>query len=849
MSFDVFLSYNRKNQAAVVGIAERLKAAGVKPWLDIWELQAGQNWHQELERLIGTVEVAAVFFGPDGLGPWQDLEAEALVGQLVDRGCRVIPVILRECRETPRLPLFLRSFGAVDFRDQKSNPLLRLIAGINGRRIETEEPKPVLPLNNLPSSIGDLFHGREDLLAELDERLAAGSPTALVQAQAVNGLGGIGKTRLAVEYAWRRADRYSAFFFVVADSEANLRRNLAALAGADLLDLGCDAALPEDLVLKEVRKALREKPGWLAIFDNVDSAEAQQAVQKILPLQGGRVLITSRLQVWPAGTRPILVEKLSAEAARDYLLQAAERRKTREDDDECALLLAEKVEYLPLALELIAAYLGERRLSFRRLLDSWEDEQERVTTWYHPGAVRYPRSLAAAWTLCFEMLSPGARAVLYVLSHFAAEPIAQAMLEQGEGLLRQAAGGELDLPGALAELERCSLVRREGENLILHRLVQAVALGRIPEVEKQEWSDRAVRVVLAYAPEAPDDVRTWPIWDPLRPHAARAVELAGKLGPTSATSHLMNELGQLLGSKALYAEAEPLMRRALEIDQASFGTDHPDVAIDLNNLAQLLQATNRPDEAEPLMRRALEIDQASFGTDHPKVAIRLNNLAGLLQATNRLDEAEPLMRRALEIDQASCGTDHPDVARDLNNLAQLLKTTNRLDEAEPLMRRALEIDQASFGTEHPDVARDLNNLAQLLQATDRLDEAEPLMRRALEIVQASFGTDHPRVAVPLNNLASLLQDTNRLDEAEPLMRRALEIDQASFGTEHPNVARDLNNLAFLLQATNRLEEAEPLLRRAAGIFASSLGPDHPWTKAVEENLEVLLNLKKARSGD
>ena len=122
----------------------------------------------------------------------------------------------------------------------------------------------------------------------------------------------------------------------------------------------------------------------------------------------------------------------------------------------------------------------------------------------------------------------------------------------------------------------------------------------------------------------------------------------------------------------------------------SFGTDHPDVASDLNNLAQLLKATNRLAEAEPLMRRALAIDEASFGTDHPNVASDLNNLAQLLQATNRLAEAEPLMRRALAIDEPSFGKDHPRVAIRLNNLAQLLKATNRLAEAEPLDRRGLK---------------------------------------------------------------------------------------------------------------------------------------------------------------
>ena len=160
----------------------------------------------------------------------------------------------------------------------------------------------------------------------------------------------------------------------------------------------------------------------------------------------------------------------------------------------------------------------------------------------------------------------------------------------------------------------------------------------------------------------------------------------------------------------------------------------------------MLQDTNRIEEAEPLMRRALEIDEAAFGEQHPTVAIRLNNLAMLLQDTNRIEEAEPLMRRALEIDEATFGEQHPTVAIRLNNLAALLRDTNRITEAEPLMWRALEIDEAAFGEQHPTVAIRLNNLATLLQATHRSEEAEPLMRRSLEIFDTfrrQTGHEHP----------------------------------------------------------------------------------------------------------
>jgi len=182
---------------------------------------------------------------------------------------------------------------------------------------------------------------------------------------------------------------------------------------------------------------------------------------------------------------------------------------------------------------------------------------------------------------------------------------------------------------------------------------------------------------------------------------------------------------------------------------------HASAAWLLNQTATYWHPNAEWTRTEPLMRRALAIDEQSYGALHPNVAIRLNNLAALLKATNRLAEAEPLMRRALAIDEQSYGALHPDVARDLNNLAQLLKATNRLTEAEPLMRRALAIDEQSYGALHPDVAIDLNNLAQLLQATNRLAEAEPLMRRALAIIQHSLGEEHPHTLTVAKNLAAL----------------------------------------------------------------------------------------------
>jgi tetratricopeptide (TPR) repeat protein len=305
-----------------------------------------------------------------------------------------------------------------------------------------------------------------------------------------------------------------------------------------------------------------------------------------------------------------------------------------------------------------------------------------------------------------------------------------------------------------------------------------------------------------------------------------------------------------LDQTAEWPRAEPLLRR-LNALLDRLGPASTELATSLNNLAQLLYATNRLAEAEPLIQRALAIDEANFGKDHPNVARYVNNLAMLLQSTSRTTEAEPLLRRALAINEASLGKDHPDVARNLNNLAMLLYSVKRLAEAETLLRRAQVISEASLGKDHPDVALGLSNLSELLRATRRLSEAEPLQRRALSIFESCLGANHHKVASSLSNLAVLLQDSNRHAEAEPLIRRALAIDETCFGSYHPNVALRLSNLAMLLNATNRNAEATTLMRRAVVIlmlFEKTTGHQHPDLKLFQIGLIQIMWGKRIRVG-
>ncbi len=677
-------------------------------------------------------------------------------------------------------------------------------------------------------SLGPLFTGRLDVLAKIHDAVRRAGDVPIT-AHVVEGMGGIGKTRAAVEYAWAYQDLYTAVLFLNAETPDRLDTELALQAAP--LGLASVADAEDPIKRNAVLDWLRRHPGWLLILDNVDTEAAALAVGGLLrQLHGGHVILTSRRHGFSPGAESIVLGTLQPSDAAAFLLaRTADTRRVTLTDSEDALALATALDGVPLALELASATIRDRKCSLADYRSDWDADRAAVTGWNSPKITTYHTPVDATLRGATADVSEAARLLLEHLAFMAPDPVPLTVLDDsGQRALLDLVQHGLATQDATGE---CFSVDRLVQDATRRSMEPPTAQARL--VETLAWIDSAFV-------GDPEDAETWPVLIPLAPHVEVLVWAADRIGILAPTRRLMAALGTLFNTQALYTQAEPLLRRVLAIEEASFGAEHPNVARHLNNMATLLQTTNRSAEAESLMRRALAIDKASLGSEHPNVATDLNNLAALLQATNRLGEAEPLMRQALAIEKARFGGDHPRVAVHLNNLATLLQATNQVREAERLMRRALVIDAASYGDEHPNVARDLNNLATIMQDTNRLEEAESLIRRARAIDAANYGAGHPRIAIHLNNLAQVMQDMNRLGEAEPLMRQALAINEANYGVEHPRVATDLNNLATLLQATHRLREAEALMRRALAIDEASYGVDHPRVASHLNNLAVLL---------
>ncbi len=739
-------------------------------------------------------------------------------------------------------------------------------------------------------TLGTLFKGRAPFLASLKKQLATAHPTVIRGAQAIHGMGGVGKTRAAVEYAWQHEADYTALLFLNADSPESLARNLAALTGPRALNLPEQAATDIRVQTQAVRAWLHQHPGWFLIIDNVDTPDAQNSVTELLAqLPDGQIVITSRLADWAAGVTALDLDVLSEKSSIEFLIERTDgRRIARPADDTAAATIAKNLDYLALALEQSAAYIRTRRCTFGDYLRDWETKRPHVMATHDPAKSHYPRSIAITFDTSIALLTEDARQLFRILAWVAPEPMPVVHLENLRIPSATSVVGKTNAhpvqPGGLADRSRGLSEERatppdqapqaihpgRGDGDDAHpstpgtippphpgcgliaggpgvSLVPRSTPGYAPAALRADTAEsapdpRALLIQLAdlHLANLSADGTTFAIHRLLQ-EVARQQQLAQK--PQALIVALQWINGQMptdTDDVRTWPVAIPLVPHALRTATFAADRDIPEpTARLLNQAAMLLQTQANYPAAEPHYRRALAIGEANFGNDHPNFAMRLNNLAMLLKDTNRLAEAEPLMRRALAIWEVSLGEKHSQVAAGLNNLATLLHDTNRLAAAEPLMRQALAIDEVSFGKDHPYVARSLNNLAQLLHDTDRLAEAEPLMHRALAIDEASFGNDHPEVAIRLNNLALLLRDTNRLAEAEPLMRRALAIAEASFGNDHPSVATSLNNLALLLHNTNRLAEAETLMKDGVRIVENSLGPEHPNSVIARKNLQRL----------
>ncbi|MEM9271783.1 MAG: tetratricopeptide repeat protein [Cyanobacteria bacterium P01_F01_bin.143] len=732
--------------------------------------------------------------------------------------------------------------------------------------------------NNLPLFASNNFVGREDELAELNRLLQTRKTVAI---SAIAGMGGIGKTELAIQYALNYRNQYpGSICWLKAREDVGTQIVNFAISSLNLkMPENCDLATQVQYCWNHW-----SKDNSLILLDDVPNYGKyyQESIQPYLSSikQNCKILITSR-QKPGTNIEYLDLNVLSSEAALELLrsLSGYERIVCdREAKKDYPSELCQRLGYLPLGIELVGRYLVLHSTdSIAEVIDQLAEKQLAAEALIHPEDADMLGQLgvAEAFELSWQELTTEAQELGCYLGLFGSDPFLWSWVEDSLlaedlpekksiwqrisknffGRFLKNDSSEIDSQETRAErinqfknsrdiyLLRFNLLKiNSNQQYQLHSLIQQYFRAKLGTLEQAKiLKHKFTEPMIAIAESIPET----PIQEDLKkvelaiPHLKNvAAELIDYVKDENLIWVYVG-LGRFYEGQGAYNQAEPYRENNVQVCRNRLGEEHPVVAASLNNLATLYNSQGRYDEAKTLYLQSLEIKQRLFGEKHPSVATSLNNLAALYDSQGRYDEAKTLYLQSLEIKQRLFGEDHSDVADSLNNLAYLYYLQGKYDKSEPFYLQALEIRQKLFGDGHPVVANSLNNLAALYDSQGRYDEAKPLYLQALEIRRKLLGDEHPVVATSLNNLAYLYYLQGRYDEAEPLYLQSLELRRKLLGDKHPDVASSLNNLALLYRSQGRYDNAEPLYIQALEIRQKLLGEEHPDIAQSLNNLAEL----------
>ncbi len=870
----VLLSYSHDSQPheqRVLDLCNRLRTRGVDAFVDQFLPGApSEGWPLWMERQIETRDFTLVVCTQAYQRRFMENEAQG-VGRGVVWEARILRNVLYEDSERHGriVPVFFeaddRQFVPTVFRghfydlsdDRSFESLLRHLLrepgaeasalgslGPHGSRWSAFE-RPWLVPDALRTRY---FTGRERLLAQLRQQLLARRRAAL------SGLGGVGKTQTAIEYAVRHRDDYpDGVYWTNAESESGLKSGFVEFA--KVLRLAAAASTDQEQIVRAALEWLNGTNRWLLIFDNVDD---RRDLRPFVPDRGeGHILVTSRESVFQelGIARAIEAIDLDSAEAVGFLYKRTGREAGESAEIVAAAELASELGNLPLALEQAAAYVAETNANYSDYLASFR--KRRVTLLERASGLVSHDTVAVTWSANFEAVeraSPGAADVLRIAAFLAPDAIPYELFEKGVQFLGDPIAAALSDPDELAMAEllrslvRYSLVRSDAQSRTfgVHRLVQEIVREAVAEPTRRLWVQRAVAALDAAFPDV--EYATWAQCDRLVPHViaiARWIDAYDL--HAGASGRVLKRTGQALFARGRYAEAEQLFARELAVEERLLGPDHPDVAKCLNALAIVCAERGRYDEAQPLYQRALSIVERALGHDHPDMAKLLNNLGALLLDQGRFAEAKPLHDRAMAIYEPALGPDHLELARVLNNLAIVNMELGLVEKAQPQHERALSIRERALGPEHPDVAYSLDGLANILTNRGRFAEALPLYVRAIAIRERALGSDHSLLATNLHNLGELHRKQGRYDEAKALHERALVIWERALGHDHPFVAWSLYGLAQIHRDQGRAEAALPLFERTLAIQQRRLPSDHPKVVEIRASLDAVRALIDAQA--
>ncbi|KAI9037125.1 uncharacterized protein KD926_000842 [Aspergillus affinis] len=671
------------------------------------------------------------------------------------------------------------------------------------------------------------FIGRQEDLKHLWHYLQpAGSP--LRKVAILHGLGGIGKSQLAIKFAREHKNGFSAIFWINGKDRSTLVRSLSScLPRIQTYAVANEAATEEEAEQRasQVIKwlAVPENQNWLLIFDNIDqytpletSNNGEYDIKDFFPnADHGSILITSRLQRLMELGKSFPIERLAPKDARKLFLQSWGRSLSEIVDagleKDLASLMAQ-FDGLPLAIVIAGAFMRETGTGISEYLEDYQESwfelqaQSLPTRHYHQG------NILQTWAVSYHEIQKRdstAAILLLFLSFFDNQDIWYELVAGGRHCpnvpdwFEMAVGRKFDFKARIKTLLAFSLIetKPQGGSYRLHPVVQ-------------DWCTHVAGT---------------------ENHISRLREIAlVSIGYTVPGS---DEKDYARVQRRLLPHANYVFRKHM-----TYETNNTAVCGAFHMLGNLYSDQGKLKEAEEMYQRALAGKEQALGPDHTSTLRTVNNLGLLYSDQGKLKEAEEMYQRALAGKEQALGPDHTSTLDTVHNLGNLYKDQGKLKEAEEMYQRALAGKEQALGPDHTSTLDTVHNLGNLYSDQGKLKEAEEMYQRTLAGYEQALGPDHTFTLDTVHNLGTLYSDQGKLKEAEEMYQRALAGYEQALGSDHISTLRAVGNLGLLYSDQGKLKEAEGMYQRALTGKEQALGPHHTEAREVSSNLHTLTHL-------
>jgi hypothetical protein len=687
------------------------------------------------------------------------------------------------------------------------------------------------------------FTGREDLLRQLEERLEPGA-TAAVLPQALQGLGGVGKSQLAVEYAYRHRNDFDLIWWIPAEEQVQIQTALVELGQRLELGVGSEANVAVNMVVDALRgsaRASRRIPSnWLLIFDN---AEDPEAVMEYLPNGGsGRILVTSRNSQWLNLARSLEVDVFKR-AESIELLQGRGEPLSEADADRLATALGD----LPLAIEQAAAWRAETDMPADEYIDLLNKEQAKMLAL--PGPLNYQRSVAAAWNLSLSKLetsNPGALRMLQVCAFFAPDPIPRSMFANARGVsviaeLDRVLRDRLRLGEATRDINRLALARidHRTNSIQMHRLVQAVLIMQMSDEEQATMRHGAHLLLAANDPFTPDDSDQWVKYGQLYTHvrASNAIECED-----SAVRELVYNQMKFLFYWGRHETSREMSQLVYEVWVQRLGPDHLDTLKAGRWLGFMLWVVGRFGEAAEFNTGLLETHQRILGDDHEDTLDAINSVAGDRRAQGDFDGALELSRANYRKYTQRFGSRDPLALNAAHNLGVSLRLSGLFAEALQLDEQTWDRKVDEFGADHA-----LSLLTQVGLTLDRRELGDYIRARdEHEEIVARYRLVHgllnPATLRAIRLQAAMRRKAGDHDGAMEVADEAFNGLNARYGISHPETIAAAMSRSINMRHAGDLKQARQIAVDVLDRYRHTLGDGHPHTLSACTVLAVIHRL-------